>query len=368
MVHDRGSVDLQAVNLSIMRIDRPTLPLFLALALAACGGGQEPSFKVVPQEDLDLLAQAKNVFAPLPDTIRSQSNPVTPAKVALGRALYHDTRLSTNGAISCNSCHPLDRYGADGERTSEGAHKQRGSRNSPTVYNAALHSLQFWDGRAADVEQQAGMPVLNPAEMEMPDSATVVSRLSAAPDLAPLFAAAFPAATQPVSYTNMTLAIGAFERTLVTPGRFDRFLNGDAGALSAEEKAGLRTFMDVGCTTCHAGPGLGGQLLQKFGLLEDFRPLTGSTEADHGRMDITHSPADKDVFKSCGLRNVARTGPYFHDGSVPELDKAVKVMARAQLRKDLTEQQVKDLVAFLNALTGELPKDVMPATAAAQVH
>lgn len=346
----------------LLRIVLLSLPI---AALSACGsGGERPASGLPPGAtgnagDQDLLKRAQGFFAPLPEVAASAENPVTPEKVALGKQLFHDTRLSLNGTISCNSCHRLDNFGVDGEKTSLGDTKERGARNSPTVYNAALHSMQFWDGRAKDVEEQAGMPVLNPVEHSMPNRAFVEKRLREVPGYAPLFKAAFPDEKQPVTYRDMERAIGAFERTLITPAPFDAYLKGDAQALSPEAKEGLALFMDVGCTTCHMGASVGGTMMQRFGLLQDFRPLTGSTDADHGLMDLTKKESDKDMFKVPGLRNVAKTAPYFHDGSVADLGKAVDVMARTQLNKQLKPEEIKKIVAFLESLTGTPPAEAL---------
>ena len=284
--------------------------------------------------------------------------PDTPEKVALGAKLFMDPQLSSDGTISCNSCHQLDKYGVDGTPTSTGVRGQLGTRNSPTVYNAALHNMQFWDGRAVDVEEQAGMPVMNPVEMGIPSEGTLVKKLKRIADYSPLFSTAFPADKDPLTYANIREAIGAFERTLLTPSRFDDFLKGDATALTPSESAGLLTFMEVGCTTCHTGAAMGGTMLQKFGVHADFRPLTGSSPDDQGRKDVTGAEGDRDLFKVPGLRNITKTAPYFHDGRVAELDKAIRIMGTVQLGKELSDQQVTDLKAFLEVLTG-----VVPATA-----
>lgn len=294
-----------------------------------------------------LLERAAPLFAPLPPEAMSESNPITAEKIDLGRKLYYDPRLSKNHDISCNSCHQLDRFGVDHEPTSPGHRGQRGERNSPTSYNAAFHIAQFWDGRAADVEEQAKGPVLNPGEMAMPDEATVITVLNSIPGYPPLFAAAFPEQEDPVSYDNMARAIGAFERRLVTPSRFDAFLEGDPDALTLEERKGLATFIGVGCPTCHNGVAVGGRMFQKMGLVEAFE-----TE-DTGRERITGREADRYVFKVPSLRNVARTGPYFHDGSIKTLDEAVRLMAKHQLGRTLTDAETSAIVSFLRTLTGE---------------
>lgn len=308
-----------------------------------------------------LRERVKSTLTPLPARMESPTNPITPAKVELGRMLFHDERLSKDKDISCNTCHDLANFGVDVReqdgaraRTSAGQGGQRGERNSPTVFNAALALAQFWDGRAADVEEQAGKPIVNPIEMAMPDEAAVVAVLRGIPGYKDKFAAAFPEDADPISYANLTRAIGAFERTLVTPSRFDRFLQGEIAALSAEELEGLQVFLDVGCPQCHTGPGLGGTQFQKLGTIKAWPDLK-----DEGRAAVTKSPLDRFVFKVPTLRNVAKTGPWLHDGSVADLGEMVQKMAEHQASAGaLTPAQTKAIVTFLDALTGEPPADL----------
>lgn len=288
----------------------------------------------------------------LPGQIASETNPATPAKVELGRALFHDPRLSRDGSTSCNSCHDLNNYGVDGKPVSAGVKGQKGGRNSPTVYHAAGHILQFWDGRAADVEEQAKGPVLNPVEMAMGTGEEVAAKLRTIPGYVKMFAGAFPDSPEPVTFDNVALAIGAFERGLVTPSRWDKFLAGDRKALTEEEFAGHHEFMHGGCAQCHNGPYIGGGSLQKVGV-----KATWPSQADPGRMAVTKAETDRMVFKVPSLRNIAKTGPYFHDGSVAELEKAVEMMAKHQLGTTLDKTQTRRVIAWLNALTGEIPKE-----------
>jgi cytochrome c peroxidase len=289
----------------------------------------------------------KALFSPLPDSAPSATNPLTPEKIALGKKLYLDKRLSKNQDISCNSCHKLDGFGVDNEPTSPGDKGQRGGRNSPTSFNAALHIAQFWDGRAATVEAQALGPILNPIEMAMDSEAAVIDRLKADSATVKEFATAFPGEKEPLTYANIGNAIGAFERTLITPSRFDDWLKGDAAALTADEKRGAKLFAETGCTACHNGATLGGQMYQKLGLVKPYETK------DLGRFEQTKNESDKFVFKVPSLRNVAKTGPYFHDGSIKTLPEAVSVMAEHQLGKKLDAKQVSDIVTFLNALTAK---------------
>lgn len=304
------------------------------------------------QDSLQILT--KTFFKPLPAIAENNETPVFAAKVHLGKVLFYDTRLSKSGNISCNSCHNLSNFGAENETTSTGEKGQKGTRNSPTVFNAALQNMQFWDGRAKDVEEQAGMPILNPVEMAIPHKDFLVNRLAGIPLYQDLFKKAFPQEPQPITYDNLQKAIGSFERTLLTPSRFDKYMQGDQNILTAEEKEGLSVFINTGCPSCHHGVTIGGTTLQRFGVVTDYRTLTKSRIDDKGRETITQNPADKDVFKVAPLRNVTGTFPYFHNGSVFNLDSAIRIMGKAQLNKDLSKQQVGQIIAFLNTLSGDI--------------
>ncbi len=229
--------------------------------------------------------------------------------------------------------------------------------NAPTVLNAALQFTQHWVGNRASVEEQATKSFLGPASFGNPDEAAVIDKIKALPGHAAAFARAFPGEGEPVTLEHAGVAIGAYERTLVTPSPFDAFLSGDTSALGERAQAGLRAFVTEGCAACHNGPGVGGGSFRKFGVIEDYWAATGSDPVDEGRYGETRDPADRYVFKVPSLRNVAMTPPYFHDGSVRTLPEAVGVMARVQLGRLLTEEQVQHLVAFLKSLTGELPSD-----------
>jgi cytochrome c peroxidase len=315
---------------------------------APAEGPAEPAAAPAGPDPAAIRARARAIFGDLPDEAVSPDNPITEAKITLGRMLYFDPRLSTSQEISCNTCHPLDRYGADGEPTSPGHLGQRGTRNSPSVYNAALHIAQFWDGRAKNVEEQAKGPVLNPIEMAMPAEPVVVEVLGSIPDYAEAFAAAFPGEAEPITYDNMALAIGAFERRLITPSRFDAFLEGRDDALTEAEVEGLDRFIALGCIQCHLGPAVGGASFQKLGRAEPY-----PTE-DLGRYEITKQESDRFVFKVPSLRNVEKTGPWFHDGGVDSLDEAIRRMGRYQLGVSFSDEEVASLRAFFDSLTGEV--------------
>ena len=293
-------------------------------------------------------------FEPVPEVAAAKENPVTDEKVALGRMLYFDARLSKNHDVSCESCHKLTEYGVDNEATSTGHRGQHGTRNAPTVYNAAVHFRQFWDGRSSTVEEQAKGPMMNPVEMAMPNEKRIVDTLRSMPGYVDAFRKAFPDREDPVTLDNAARAIGAFERKLLVPSRWDDLLKGNRQALTAEEVAGLRRFVAVGCQTCHFGPGMGGGMFQKFGLVMPWKDTR-----DLGRFELTKQDSDRMVFKVPSLRNVEKTAPYFHDGSVKTLDEAVKLMGRHQLGKELSDADVRSIVTFLRSLTGPLPGDLI---------
>jgi cytochrome c peroxidase len=290
-----------------------------------------------------LQAQAKAIFPHLQAHSGKQTD-----LIKLGKRLFMDTNLSANNAISCNSCHDLKKFGVDGKKTSPGHMGQLGGRNSPTVYNAFFHVSQFWDGRAKDVEEQALGPILNPVEMAMPNEAAVIEKLKKIKTYVADFGKSFPGEKDPLNYKNLGKAIGAFERTLATPARFDKFLQGDLKALTEAEAKGLQTFMNKGCTACHAGQGLGGHMYQKIGLVKAY------ATTDLGRFVITKNESEKYYFKVPSLRNIAKTAPYFHDGSVATLEEAVTLMGRHQLGVELSKVEVAEITSFLNSLTGKI--------------
>lgn len=295
-------------------------------------------------------------------------NPTTPAKVALGKMLYHETRISANGVLSCNSCHNVMNGGDDNRSGSIGMHDQVGGRSAPTVWNSAFNSVQFWDGRAASLEAQAKGPVTNPIEMGMKSWDDVIVRLKAIPGYPQAFTAAFGSGDV-VTVDNAAKAIAAYERTLITPNSpYDQYVKGNLSALTEQQIRGMNTFAEVGCVQCHSGAAFNGpQLPEGTGFFMKFPTYTNGVfeaqynfSADKGRFDVTKNEADLHFYKVPTLRNIALTAPYFHNGKVKTLETAVMVMAKTQLDKDLTEQQVNDITAFLNTLTGEFPKIEMP--------
>jgi cytochrome c peroxidase len=324
-----------------------------ALLCASCAAAEIIDSK---SNVAELQTRAKQIFGPLPDKMPGAEND-TPDMAALGKKLYFETEVSENRQMSCNTCHMVDenRAGVDNEATSLGVHGKRGDRNSPTTLNAGFHFVQFWDGRAKTLEDQAKGPVLNPVEMAMPGEAEVISRLSAKKEYAALFKAAFPKDENPISYDNFARAVAAFERTLITRDRFDDFMKGDDKALSAQELNGLKLFMDTGCVTCHTSPTIGGNSYQKLGVIHKY-----ANTNDMGRIKVTGEEWDEMRFKVPSLRNIALTYPYFHDGQIPTLDDAIKTMARLQLGKDLSAEDAAAIKAFLQSLTDKSRKPAKP--------
>ncbi len=294
------------------------------------------------------------MFQPLPESAENPKNPFNAAKLELGHKLFFDRRLSLDHTISCHSCHDLKIYGQTGTAFPIGISDQRPGRNSPTVFNAAIQVAQFWDGREPDVEAQAKGPILAGAEMGMPNGDYAVKVLKSIPGYVELFKKAFPKSEDSLTYDNVGNAIGAYERKLLTPSRFDKFLKGDNKALTDAEKKGLMTFISTGCTTCHNGMGVGGHLFQKLGLVKAWPDLK-----DNGRSEVTGNEADKYHFKVPSLRNVSETAPYLHDGSIEELDQMVKKMAEHQLGRALSDDDAQSIVTFLKSLKGKLPEDLI---------
>ncbi len=301
-----------------------------------------------------LQAGDLDVFQPpLRSTWDQPRSDVDEARVKLGKALYFEKRISLKNDISCNSCHDLKKFGVDGEGFSKGFEGHRVGRNSPTTFNAFGHITQFWDGREPTVEEQAKGPILAAGEMGMPDPNLVVTRLKGIKGYPEWFAAAFPKDKDPVNYNNVGIAIGAFERLLATPARWDRYLKGQKKALKKQELEGLEKFTKLGCTTCHAGTLLGGRLYQKVGLVKPW-----PNQKDQGRFGVTHNEADKMFFKVPSLRNIEKTGPYFHDASADKLDDAIAKMGRHQLGLELSKSDIADIAAFLKTTTADIPKDL----------
>jgi cytochrome c peroxidase len=322
---------------------RATVLLFAALPFIAAAG-----------EDAELRKLAGGLFGRI--EAPAAANLATP-EVELGRALFWDTRVSLDGRTACASCHPAADFGADRRRGSVDARGDITPRNSPTIFNTmTLPGLRWLSDRKTGAEQ---------AEGSMTGSMGFKTKDDAVAKLVELkyegaFKAAYPGEATPLNAKNYGRALAAYQATLVTPAPFDRFLAGEDRALTERQKVGLRTFIDLGCAACHNGPMVGGLQLRKFGQVKDYWTETGSAKPDVGRFSMTKKEEDKYVFRVATLRNVARTAPYFHDGSVDTLERAVRIMAAVQLGRTLDDNQVSLLTAFLESLTGSVPEHYAP--------
>ena len=302
-----------------------------------------------------LMGRAQVLFEVVPDTPPDlEGNLITPVKVDLGKKLYFEPRLSQSWLISCNTCHNLGLGGVDLMETSIGHGWQAGPRNAPTVLNSVYNLAQFWDGRAADLMEQAQGPVQAAVEMNNTPERTVAT-LQSIPDYVAMFEESFPGEADPVTFENMARAIEAFEATLITPNSpFDKYLAGDDAALTEDEKQGLGLFLDSGCTACHGGILLGGSSYQRFGAARNPGAELLPPE-DRGRFAVTGDVSDEFAFKVPVLRNIDLTAPYFHTGKVWSLEEAVEVMGQAQLGRDFTEAEIDQITTFLGSLTGDQP-------------
>jgi len=308
----------------------------------------------------ELGDRARGMFKPIPQQPPTiDGNELTEDKIELGKMLFFEPRLSSSHLISCNTCHNVGMGGHDYLQTSIGHGWQKGPRNSPTVFNAVFNAAQFWDGRAADLAEQAKGPVQAGVEMNSTPERVVLT-LNSMPDYVERFRNAFPGQAESVTFDNMATAIEAFEATLITPDApFDKYLRGNVDALDDGEKTGLALFMDKGCAACHSGTNLGGQGYYPFGLVKkpgaNVRPV-----GDKGRYKVTRTASDEYVFRAAPLRNIELTAPYFHSGGVWSLEEAVAVMGTSQLGTELSEEDVTFIVAFLKTLTGRVPEIQYP--------
>lgn len=306
--------------------------------------------------------QALPEVAPAP-----ADNPTTEAKIILGKMLFMDPRFSSTGTVSCNSCHNVMEGGDDSRTVSMGVHGKTGGRNAPTVWNSAFHSVQFWDGRVDLLEDQAKGPVTNPVEMGVPEIEQAMNKVRAIPGYEAYFDKAFGKDSMTVD--NAAKAVAAFERTLITPNSaYDKYVKGDKKAMTEQQVRGMQTFASTGCVSCHSGAAFNGPTMPfGQGFYAKFPTFADNSydkkyklSDDKGREPVTGKAADAHMYRVSTLRNITDTAPYFHNGSVNDLSEAVRVMAKTQLNKDLSENDVNDIVAFLAALTGEYPVITMP--------
>ena len=316
----------------------------LAALLTACSG---LAVAALAEPGISLTSEP---IHPIPLSLE-----VDPDKAALGKQIFHEPQLSGNDSISCASCHPIESGGMDSKRYSNGIDNSVLAINTPTVLNSEFNFRQFWDGRAENIVRQISFPIQSSIEMGS-NWKQVIEKISANPDYNASFSKLYPG--RGITSATISEAISAYLKTLITPNsRFDQFLRGDRNAISANERQGYILFKSYGCSSCHQGVNVGGNMFERMGLIRDYFKERGNvTEADNGRFNVTGDERDRFRFKVPSLRNIELTAPYFHDGSAAELRDAVNVMARYQLGRRLPEADVQLIVAFLRTLTGEIPQ------------
>lgn len=332
--------------------------LLLALGSVSCDNEpvkhhKKPAAPPPAPAGVEIDSAKLALYQPLPDSAPASGPPASDDVVSLGRQLYFDARLSKGQDLACNTCHDLEKSGADGADFSVGHGKKKLSRNTPSILDAAVETMLFWDGRADSLEAAARATLLDPAVMGQTGEARIIETLKSIPGYVDAFKKAFPDAPEPVTLDDTVKAIGAYTRKLLTPTRWDKFSKGDKSAITDDEKKGFLKFVEVGCPTCHTGPDVGGFMLQKLGKEKPW-----PNQADKGRSGVTKSPSDDMMFKVSSLRNVERTAPYFHDATGKTLEEAIKTMGTHQLAKDIGEEDVKSIALWLKTLTGDLPADL----------
>jgi len=323
----------------------PVLILLAVSVLWLLPSAGSPVTPVSPAAEIGRAHRGEPI-SPLPRTVDLPA-----AKLSLGERLFRDTRLSRDNTVSCATCHDLALGGTDRRQFSKGVDGKVGSINAPTVFNSGFNFVQFWDGRAATLEEQVGGPINNPIEMAS-NWEQVLSKLKMDDSYRADFSRAYP---NGLTADNIANAIATYERSLVTPDSpFDRYLRGETAALTTEELAGYRRFKEYGCASCHQGVSVGGNLYQRFGVMRDYyADKKALNDTDQGRYNVTKREEDRHVFKVPSLRNVALTAPYFHDGSAKTLEDAVAIMGRYQLGRELSDEDKRLLLAFLRSLTGQ---------------
>lgn len=330
---------------------------FITVLFLSCDSNNTTKeVKLNPKMEQIIFHSAKSYFTPLEEFDLSKQSPERLKMIELGKKLFYDKKLSNKQNLNCASCHDMKKFGTDNLPLSPGDNDQFGTRNAPTVLNSHLQYAQFWDARERTVEDQAAGPIFGNFEMNMPDTATLLNRLNTDDYYIKTFAEVFPKSDTAITIETIKLAIGAFERTLITPAPIDDYLKGDFKAISTKAKLGIKAFVDNGCIPCHSTSSIGGQMAQKFSLYGYYWDYTNSTHIDKGKYEVTKDPSDKFVFKVPQLRNIEKTQPYFHDGSIESLREAIIIMGKAETNITLKDEDVDNILEFFKTLTGEIPK------------
>ena len=336
------------------------IPSILIISfLISCQDTKTKEEKLPYELEQSILKMSKSYFTPLPDIDLNNISPENKKMIELGKKLFYDKRLSGAQTLNCASCHDITKYGAGNVAISPGDRDQLGLRNPPSILNAFLQYSLNWDTKYKTVEDQVVWPIFGKTEMNMSDTLELLNRLSSDPHYMNTFSEVFPDAIPAISIKTIGQALGSFERTLVSPSRFDDYLKGDLKALSSKEKLGIKSFMDNGCVPCHSTSLVGGGMSQKFALFGYYWDFTNSNHRDKGRYELTKKSEDEYIFKVPQLRNVEKTYPYFHDGSVETLEEAIRIMGMTESNRQLNEVDVENIAAFLRSLTGKIPQHAL---------
>ena len=332
--------------------------VLLSFALSSCKDIVVDETTISEDFDQTIFALSKSYFKHLPDPDLKNMSPEQKKVAELGKKLFYEKKLSGEQTISCASCHAIEKYGVDNLALSPGDKKQLGTRNSQSVLNTFLYGGQNWDTKFKTVEEQVAGPIFSKLEMAMPDTVELIRRLNSDTYYVKAFAAAFPDSNPFVSIENVKKAIGSFERTLISPSRFDDYLKGDLNALSTKEKLGAYSFI-INCKSCHSSALIGGGFAIKYPLFGVHSDFSNNSNNDKGKYEVTKDPSDMHVFKVPQLRNVEKTYPYMHDGSVETLEDAIRICAMAESNMQLKEEDVETMAAFLRSLTGKIPEHAL---------
>jgi cytochrome c peroxidase len=331
----------------------------ICFILFSCMDTKVKEEKLPDEMEQTILKMAQSYFSPLSDPDLKNMSPERKKMTGLGKKLFYDKILSGEQKINCASCHDIKNYGAGKLPVSKGNKDQLGFRNPPSIINAYLQYSQNWDAKYKNVEDQFIAMILSKTEMGMTDTLELLNRLSKDPLYVKAFSEAFPGSNPSITLQTLKQAVGSFLRTLTSPSRFDVFLKGDTDALTSKEKTGLKSFMENGCVPCHSSPLVGGSMAQKFAVFGYYWDFTNSKTRDKGRYELTKNPADEYIFKVPQLRNVDKTSPYFHDGSVSSLEEAIRVMGMTEANRQLNDTDVENIATFLRSLTGKIPEHAL---------
>jgi cytochrome c peroxidase len=336
---------------------KKSIPFFvLVFFIFSCGENEKKENSLPEKQDIAILKMAKSYFSPLPHFDLNKVSESEKNKIELGKKLFYDTSLSGSGNVNCALCHSFNSYGTVNASVMPGDKGNISTRNPPTLLNSLLQYAFGWDAKYKTLEDQIGGMLLSKTEMGNADSISLIKKLISDKNYAELFDRAFPESKNSLSFLNVEIAVAYFIRSLITRSKFDNYLEGDLQALNTDEKLGIKSFVDNGCVPCHSTSIIGGSMPQKFALFGYYWDFTDSKNIDKGRYLITKKSQDEFVFKVSQLRNIAKTQPYFHDGSIQSLEEAVRIMGMSESNLSLEDKEVKNITAFLLSLTGKVPE------------